>query len=105
MALELTQEDREFIWSVVDHAVEKTGSHLNLFANRLDFFDANGRIKFNWPSWMDSIKSYLQVKYGDNKADALLFTVLKEVMAEPNYEAYLRRKKINAFLQQDQVAS
>lgn len=91
MTHELTHKDKEFIWKVVDHAVEKAGSHSNLFANRLDFFDESGRIRFRWPVWMEAIKGYLEYQYGEKKADTFLMSILREVMSEPNYHAYLRK--------------
>lgn len=90
MTLELTQQDKNFIWRVVDIAVDQAGSHANLFSNRLDFFEESGRIRFNWPSWMAPIKGYLQAQYDDKKADALLLNILREVMCESNYLAYLK---------------
>jgi hypothetical protein len=93
LTLDLNKEDREYIWRVVDHAVEKAGSYANLFANRLEFFDETGRIRFHWPCWMEAIKGYLVAKYGENKANALLLNILREVMAEPNYNAYLRSQE------------
>ncbi|MGX5173131.1 hypothetical protein ACUR5C_03780 [Aliikangiella sp. IMCC44653] len=87
----MTSKDRDFIWRVVDHAVEKAGSHANLFSNRLDFFEESGRIKFRWPVWMHAIKGYLIFQYGEKKAEALLLTILREVMSEANYHAYLRK--------------
>ncbi|MET1257286.1 hypothetical protein [Aliikangiella maris] len=92
MTQELTQQDKEFIWKIVDLAVERAGSHTQLFANRLDFFDESGRIRFRWPVWMDAIKGYLIAQYGEKKADACLLSILREVMSEPNYHAYLRKQ-------------
>lgn len=91
MAVELTPEDKVFIWRVVDHAVEKAGSHAQLFANRLEFFEESGRIRFHWPVWMHAIKGYLNYQYGEKKTDALLLSILREIMSEPNYHAYLRQ--------------
>ena|GEM_PF-3439618 len=88
--LELTQNDKDYIWQVVEHAADKAGSYANLFANRIEFFETTGRIKFDWPSWMLPVKDYLIEKYGKKSADALLLSILREVMAEPNYSAYLR---------------
>jgi hypothetical protein len=93
MALEMTQEDRKFIWRVVDHAAIKAGSHAKLFSNRLEFFEESGRIKFHWPVWMHAIKGYLNYQYGEKKTDAMLLTILREVMSEPNYDAYLRQSQ------------
>ena len=104
MTLELSPEDRDYIWQVVHHAVEIAGSHANLFANRLEFFEESGRIRFNWPAWMDSIRGFLEIKYGHNKANSLLFSILREIMAEPNYLAYKKRIE-NAQLEMDQQAS
>ena len=91
MAVELTPQDKVFIWRVVDHAVEKAGSHAQLFANRLEFFEESGRIRFHWPVWMHAIKGYLNYQYGEKKTDAMLLSILREIMSEPNYHAYLRQ--------------
>ncbi|TQV86884.1 hypothetical protein [Aliikangiella coralliicola] len=93
MALEITPQDRAYIWRVVDHAVEKAGSHAKLFANRLEFFEESGRIKFHWPVWMHAIKGYLNYQYGEKKTDAMLLSILREIMAEPNYTAYLKQSQ------------
>ncbi|MCW8877791.1 MAG: hypothetical protein OQJ89_10470 [Kangiellaceae bacterium] len=93
MAVELTPEDKVFIWRVVDHAVEKAGSHAQLFANRLEFFEESGRIRFHWPVWMHAIKGYLNYQYGEKKTDAVLLSILREIMSEPNYHAYLRQTR------------
>jgi len=91
----LTQEDKNYIWRVVDHAVEKSGSHSKLFANRLEFFEESGRIRFNWPVWMHAIKGYLKYQYGEQKTDMMLVGILREVMSESNYDAYLRQSRNN----------
>ena len=91
MTSNLTQEDKTYIWRVVDHAVEKSGSHSKLFANRLEFVEESGRIRFNWPVWMHAIKGYLIYQHGQKKADMMLVGILQEVMFEPNYKAYLRQ--------------
>ncbi|WP_196141083.1 hypothetical protein [Aliikangiella sp. G2MR2-5] len=91
MMQELTAQDRQFIWRVVDHAAEKAGSHANLFSNRLEFFEESGRIRFHWPTWMLAIKGYLNYQYGEKKTDSMLLSILREVMSEPNYQAYLRQ--------------
>ena len=96
MISNLTQEDKNYIWRVVDHAVEKAGSHSKLFANRLEFFEESGRIRFNWPVWMHAIKGYLKYQYGEQKADTLLVGILREVMSESNYAAYKRRSTGNS---------
>lgn len=91
MSIQLTRQDKSYIWRVVDHAVEKSGSHSKLFANRLEFFEESGRIRFIWPVWMDAVKGYLLYQYGKQKADLMLVGILREVMCESNYEAYLRQ--------------
>ncbi len=91
MPLQLTPQDKNLIWRVVDHAVEKAGSHTNLFANRLEFFEDSGRIKFHWPTWMHAIKGYLNYQYGKKQTDAMLLPILREVMSEASYQAYLRQ--------------
>ena len=89
----LTAEDKSYIWRVVDHAVEKAGSHSKLFANRLEFFEESGRIRFHWPVWMHAIRGYLNYQYGERQADTMLVNILREVMSEPNYRAYLRQSQ------------
>jgi len=88
---QLTPQDKNYIWRVVDHAVEKAGSHCKLFANRLEFFEECGRIRFHWPVWMHAVKGYLIYQYGEKKANLILVSILREVMSESNYEAYLRQ--------------
>jgi hypothetical protein len=92
----LTKEDKNYIWRVVDHAVDKAGSHSKLFANRLEFFEESGRIRFNWPVWMQAIRGYLNYQYGEKKTDTMLAGILREVMSESNYSAYLRQTQGNA---------
>ena len=95
MTPNLTKEDKNYIWRVVDHAVEKVGSHSKLFANRLEFFEESGRIRFSWPVWMDPIKGYLNYQYGEQRANMMLVGILREVMSESNYAAYLRQSSGN----------
>jgi len=90
---QLTHEDKNYIWRVVDHAVDKAGSHSQLFANRLEFFEESGRIRFNWPVWMHAVKGYLIYQYGEKKAELLLVGILREIMSESNYDAYLRQSQ------------
>jgi len=96
LPLKLSKDDKAYIWQVVHHAVEKAGSHANLFANRLEFFEESGRIRFNWPVWMHAIKGYLSYQYGEKQADGLLLDILREVMSEANYQAYLESQLNNA---------
>ena len=93
MTSQLTHEDKNYIWRVVDHAVDKAGSHSQLFANRLEFFEESGRIRFNWPVWMHAVKGYLIYQYGEKKAELLLVGILREIMSESNYDAYLRQSQ------------
>lgn len=91
MQSRLTSENMDHIWQLVHHAVELAGSHAKLFANRLEFFEESGRVRFCWPSWMSAVKGYLIAHYGEKSADAMLLSILREVMVESNYTAYLRR--------------
>jgi hypothetical protein len=91
---QLTQEDRNYIWRVVAHAIEKAGSHAKLFSNRLEFVEDAGRIRFNWPVWMHAIKGYLAYKYGEHPAEKLLVGILREVMNEKNYNIYLEQSRL-----------
>ena len=90
---QLSQEDKSYIWRVVDRAVEKAGSHDRLFSNRLEFFEESGRIRFHWPVWMHAIRGYLTYQYGEKKADSVLLDILREVMSESNYQAYLQQSQ------------
>ncbi len=95
MSNELTAKDKSFIWRVVDHAVEKAGSHTKLFSDRLEFFEESGRIRFRWPVWMGAIKGYLIFQYGEKKTETMLHSILREIMSEANYLAYLRNSQTN----------
>ncbi len=90
MNSQLTQEDKSYIWRVVDHAVDKAGSHAKLFSHRLEFVEESGRIRFNWPVWMHAVKGYLIYQYGEKQAEKMLFDILQEVISKSNYDAYLQ---------------
>lgn len=87
---ELTIEDRQFIWQVVNQAVEKAGSHALLFANQTEFFEKTGRIRSIWPHWLNAVKGYLIFQYGETKTASLLFSILRTIRNEVNYNVYLR---------------
>lgn len=91
MTSSLTPEDIIYIWRVVDHAVEKAGSHAKLFEKHQDFFDDSGRILHRWPEWMDAVRGYLIYNYGHNKTQAVFPKIIRAVMSEPSYAAYLRK--------------
>jgi len=93
LTTQLTSEDRRYIWRVVDHAVEKAGSHSKLFANRLEYFEESGRVRFQWPVWMHAIRGYLNYQYGEKQTENMMVSILREVMSENNYRVYLRQSQ------------
>ncbi len=90
MNSELTSEDKMFIWQVVDQAVAKAGSHAQLFANKSEYFERTGRIRSDWPSWLDAARGYLIHQYGEIKTESLLLSILRTVRSELDYKTYLR---------------
>lgn len=105
MNLPLTEQDKNYIWRVVEHAVEKAGSHSKLFAHRLEFVEECGRVRFNWPVWMHAIKGYLIYQYGEKQTEIMLLDILKEVINKTNYETYLARLQPESSIKLRLVAS
>ena len=91
MISELSRADISFIWQTVHKGVEQAGSHANLF-DSIELFEPSGRFKVQWPEWLFPAQQYLEAEYGEKLPDALLFSVMREIMSEHKYIAYLRRQ-------------
>ncbi len=92
MSLELTQQDKDTIWQIVDHAVNKVDGYHQLFSTPLEFSEDNNRVTFNWPTWMRAIKVYLVSQYGVEKTELLTYQVLSEVYNPEKYRQYVANK-------------
>ena len=86
MPLQLTEQDKDFVWQVVMRASERFGGHAQMFSNPLEFDDVGGRIRFHWPDWMQEIRTYIIAKYGEKDAQSLLLDVFTEVMSRDQFE-------------------
>lgn len=93
MISELSQKDIDVIWQLVHRSIEKAGSHKALFANGAEMFETSGRFKVQWPKWLSSAQSYLEDKYQDKLSDAILVSVMRDIMSEHKYSAYLKRNE------------
>lgn len=98
MPLQLTDQDKDFVWQVVMRASERFGGHAQMFSNPLEFDDVGGRIRFHWPDWMQEIRTYIIAKYGEKDAQSLLLDVFTEVMSRDQFE---RRQQL--YLQEERL--
>ncbi|NVJ52002.1 MAG: hypothetical protein HWE13_04370 [Gammaproteobacteria bacterium] len=92
MDIELSQQDLDYIWQVVDHAAQNLGGYHQLFASPLELTDSDDRVVFNWPVWMRAIKAYIHSQYGEKASEQLLLPILTEVYNPQKYQDYQQRK-------------
>lgn len=77
----LSQRERERIAGIVVEALVKVkGKQVDLFRSPLNFTEAEGRIKFNFPPWMDEITEFLKQSYTDKQTQAILLDLMMELM-------------------------
>lgn len=77
----LTQKERERITAIVVEALVKVqGRQVDLFRSPLNFTEQEGRIKFNFPTWMDDIKRFLAESYSASQTQAVLLDLMMELM-------------------------
>ncbi len=86
MSIRLTETDRNGIWEIVIRAAETKGGHARLFDRPLEFEDDNGRIRFNWPDWMQDVRAFIVSRYSEKEAQGLLLEVFSEVMSRDRFE-------------------
>ncbi len=86
MPLQLTEQDKDFIWQVVLRTAERLGGHAQMFNNPLEFDDVGGRVRFHWPEWMQEIRTYIIARYGEKDAQPLLLDVFTEVMSRTEFD-------------------
>ncbi|TQV75077.1 hypothetical protein FLL45_09045 [Aliikangiella marina] len=92
MHADLLPQDIQFIWDTVHQAVEEAGSHNQLFSNGVEMFEDNGRFKVVWPDWLKPVQAYLTDKYSNQPTDALMFSIIREIMSEHKYSAFLKKQ-------------
>jgi len=94
MPLQLTEQDKDFIWQVVLRTAERLGGHAQMLNNPLEFDDVGGRVRFHWPEWMQEIRTYIIARYGEKEAQPLLLDVFTEVMSRDAFEQRVKDQRL-----------